>query len=77
VLTDLVMPGLDGRSLSRHVLVERPRAKVVFMSGYTEHAQIKNAALGPDDLVMQKPFSAQTLSETLRHALCPAEISEL
>jgi two-component system cell cycle sensor histidine kinase/response regulator CckA len=69
VLTDLVMPGLDGRSLSRQVLVEQPKAKIVFMSGYTEHAAIKNAELSSDDLVMLKPFSAETLSETLRHAL--------
>jgi len=70
LLTDLVMPGLDGRSLSRQVLVERPQAKVIFMSGYTQHAAIQNAALGADDLVLQKPFTAQKLSETLRHALC-------
>ena len=69
LLTDLVMPGMDGRALSRHVLAEKPTAKVVFMSGYTEHAALRNAALGPEDLFVQKPFSAQVLSETLHHAL--------
>ncbi|HEY1558227.1 MAG TPA: ATP-binding protein [Kofleriaceae bacterium] len=70
LLTDLVMPGgLDGRSLSKHVIAKQPRARVVFMSGYTEHAAIKSAALGPDDYFVQKPFSAQVLCETLHRAL--------
>jgi len=69
LLTDLVLPGIDGRALSRHVLVEQPHAKVVFMSGYSEHAALKNAALGPDDYFVQKPFSARVLSETLHRAL--------
>ncbi|HEY1548324.1 MAG TPA: ATP-binding protein [Kofleriaceae bacterium] len=69
LLTDLVMPGLDGRSLSQHVLAGKPSTKVVFMSGYTEHAALKNAQLGPDDHFVQKPFSAQVLSETLQRAL--------
>jgi two-component system cell cycle sensor histidine kinase/response regulator CckA len=70
LLTDLVMPGgVDGRLLSERVLAARPNAKVVFMSGYTEHAAIKSAALGPDDYFVQKPFTAQSLSETLHRAL--------
>jgi two-component system, cell cycle sensor histidine kinase and response regulator CckA len=69
LLTDLVMPGgIDGRTLSRRVLAKRPQTKVVFMSGYTEHAALKHAALGPDDYFVQKPFTAQTLSETLHRA---------
>ena len=69
LLTDLVMPGIDGWSLSQRVIVEKPRVRVVFMSGYTEHAALKNAGLGPDDFFVQKPFSAQVLCETLHRAL--------
>jgi hypothetical protein len=70
LLTDLVMPGgIDGRLLSQHVVAAKPEAKVVFMSGYTEHAAIKSASLGPDDYFVQKPFTAQSLSETLHRAL--------
>jgi two-component system cell cycle sensor histidine kinase/response regulator CckA len=68
LLTDLVMPNLDGRSLSREVLIERPAIAVVFMSGYTEHAALANAAIGPDELFIQKPFSAQILADTLQQA---------
>jgi FixJ family two-component response regulator len=64
------MPGgLDGRALSRRFVAQRPDAKVVFMSGYTEHAAIKSAALGPRDHFVPKPFSAQVLNETLQRAL--------
>jgi signal transduction histidine kinase/ActR/RegA family two-component response regulator len=70
LLTDLVMPGgVDGRSLSKHMIAEQPQARVVFMSGYTEHAALHNSELGPDDYFVQKPFSAQVLSETLHRAL--------
>ena len=69
LLTDLVMPGIDGRALSQRVLTEKPGIKVVFMSGYTEHAALQTAALGPEDLFVQKPFTARVLSETLHRAL--------
>ena len=69
LLTDLVMPGLDGHALSRRVLADKPDTKVVFMSGYTEHAALSSAGLGPDDHFVQKPFSARVLSDTLRRAM--------
>ena len=69
VLTDLVMPDLDGRSLSVRVLQQRPRTKIIFMSGYTDHAALANAALGPEDLFLQKPFTAQALAETIDQTL--------
>jgi PAS domain S-box-containing protein len=73
VVTDLVMPDLDGRSLSRHVLMQRPDTKIVFMSGYTDHAALANAALGPEDLFLQKPFTAEALAEKLGQALLTRE----
>ena len=70
LLTDLVMPGgLDGRTLSKSVIAEQPRTRVVFMSGYTEHATVRDAELGPDDYFVQKPFTAQVLCETLHRAM--------
>jgi two-component system, cell cycle sensor histidine kinase and response regulator CckA len=70
LLTDLVMPGgLDGRELSRCVLAERPQIKVILMSGYTEHAALNAAALGPCNDFVQKPFSGPRLSETIYRVL--------
>ena len=71
LLTDLVMPQLDGRTLSRRVLAEQPELRVVFMSGHPEHATVAHAALAPEELFLQKPFSAKTLSDTLQRALQP------
>jgi CheY-like chemotaxis protein len=69
LLTDLVMPGIDGRALAARLLRDYPRLKVVFMSGYTEHAAVKTAALGPDDHFIAKPFRVDDLSAALRRAL--------
>jgi PAS domain S-box-containing protein len=68
LLTDLVMPEMDGSSLSKQVRADRPATRVVFMSGYTEHPALHNAALGPEDQFMQKPFTAQVLSEAMQRA---------
>jgi PAS domain S-box-containing protein len=72
LLTDLVMPEMDGRSLSTRVLETRPTTRVVFMSGYTEHPTLHSARIGPEDHFMQKPFTAQVLSETVRRAFTAA-----
>ena len=69
LLTDLVMPGIDGRALATKVLHQWPNTKVLFMSGYTEHAAVKTAKLGPSDQFIEKPFSAVGLSSAIRRAL--------
>ncbi|MFT3698122.1 MAG: PAS domain S-box protein [Kofleriaceae bacterium] len=68
LLTDLVMPGLDGRSLAVEALREHPELKVVFMSGYTEHAAVKTARFEHDHFV-EKPFTSVKLSHVIRRAL--------
>jgi PAS domain S-box-containing protein len=68
LLTDLVMPGMDGRTLGDRLLAHNPRAKVVYMSGHTEHPALQRIELRPHDHFMQKPFTARTLSETVRRA---------
>ena len=69
LLTDLVMPGLDGRALATTLLREHPSLKVLFMSGYSEHAAVKTAALGPDDHFIEKPFGVADLCSAIRRAL--------
>jgi len=69
LLTDLVMPEMDGRSLSQQLLADHPNTRVVLMSGYTEHAALAGARRGPDEHFVQKPFTAQMLCETVRRAL--------
>ena len=69
LLTDLVMPGMDGRALARRLVESRPTTKVLFMSGYTEHPAVKSAAFTADDVLVQKPFTAAELSSAIRSVL--------
>ena len=68
LLTDLVMPGIDGRSLAHQVLATRPRTKVLFMSGHTHHPSVKTA-LGAHEQFLEKPFTSNSLSSAVRTAL--------
>jgi len=68
LLTDLVMPGLDGRSFAVEAMRVRPRLRVVFMSGFTEHVAVKTARFEHDHFV-EKPFTSAKLSQVLRRAL--------
>jgi len=68
LLTDLVMPGLGGVELAVKMRELRPRIRVVYMSGYTEHTA-KAEALGRPEFYVQKPFSLSALSAIARRAL--------
>jgi hypothetical protein len=68
VLTDLVMPGIDGIALASR-LQRQPPVKVLFMSGYSEHAAMRKTALTPGVNFLQKPFTAAELDVVLRRLL--------
>jgi CheY-like chemotaxis protein len=69
LLTDVVMPGMNGKELFTLLKKEHGELKVLCMSGYT------NDVIGPDSLIddgihfIQKPFSADALSQKIREAL--------
>jgi two-component system cell cycle sensor histidine kinase/response regulator CckA len=69
LLTDLVMPGIDGRELASEAVRVRPSLRVLFMSGYTEHVAIHTHQLSPDEHFVEKPFTASMLASSLRRAL--------
>jgi two-component system cell cycle sensor histidine kinase/response regulator CckA len=69
LLTDIVMPGMDGRTMAIQALESRPGLRVLYMSGYTEHPTVKGAALGPMDHFIQKPFTMQQMADAVRGAL--------
>jgi len=69
LLTDVVMPGMNGRELANRLLELQPRLKLVFMSGYTADL-IGNHGLLDDRIhFLQKPFLLRDLSGKLREAL--------
>ena len=69
LLTDVMMPGLSGSELAAIVLEGRPRLKVLFMSGYTDTAVIRNGVLGSDAFFLQKPFTPSSLTQKIREIL--------
>ena len=72
LLTDVVMPGLDGDELAERVLAERPETAVLFMSGYTEREAIRRGAAEGDVAFIEKPFRPQELVEKV-HAVLGGE----
>ncbi|MBZ5655578.1 MAG: response regulator [Acidobacteriia bacterium] len=69
VLTDVVMPGMNGRELARHISAQRPDLRVLFMSGYTENEIGHNGMLDAGINLLQKPFSLPALKDKVREIL--------
>jgi two-component system cell cycle sensor histidine kinase/response regulator CckA len=69
LLTDVLMPNIGGRELAERLTQERPRMKVLFMSGYTEQTSLGGEAVGQPAAVLQKPFSMDNLARKIRNVL--------
>jgi len=69
LLTDILMPGMNGGELARLLLLVRPGLRVIFMSGYSTEAINSNGILTPGATFLQKPFSLEELTGRLREAL--------
>ncbi len=69
LLTDVVMPKMNGADLARKVAKLRPEIEVIYMSGYTDDAVVRHGILHEDVHFLQKPVSQHLLSQSLRQAL--------
>jgi PAS domain S-box-containing protein len=69
MLTDVVMPGANGRELAQLVAPLQPEMKVLYMSGYTDDAIVQHGVLGADTPFLQKPFTPVTLARKIREVL--------
>jgi two-component system, cell cycle sensor histidine kinase and response regulator CckA len=69
VLTDLAMPGLRGRQLGETISSCWPGIRVIYMSGFPARRMVDDGALNPNDPFVQKPFTAEQLTRTVREAL--------
>lgn len=69
LLTDAIMPKINGKDLARHARTLRPEIKIVFVSGYTNDILGKDETLPGDMPLLQKPFSQSELLKTVRTVL--------
>jgi two-component system, cell cycle sensor histidine kinase and response regulator CckA len=69
VVSDLVMPEMGGRELATLLRQEAPRLKVLFTSGYTDDAGIRQGALAPGMGFLSKPFTPEALVRKAREML--------
>jgi len=69
LLTDVVMPGIDGKELAERMKNQRPGIKVLYMSGYTDSAIIRHGILEEKMNFLQKPFDPKTLARKVREVI--------
>ncbi|MGC2059658.1 MAG: ATP-binding protein, partial [Candidatus Sulfotelmatobacter sp.] len=69
LLTDVIMPGMNGRELAQRISEIRPQTKVLYMSGYTENVIGHNGTLDAGVRLLQKPFTLRDLKSKVREVL--------
>jgi two-component system, cell cycle sensor histidine kinase and response regulator CckA len=69
LVTDMVMPGMNGRELAARLAELRPEMRVLYVSGYTDDAIIRHFILEPGLAFLQKPFTQKALERKLRELL--------
>ncbi len=69
LLTDVIMPGMNGRELAQRICEIRPNVKVLYMSGYTENVIGRNGMLDDGVRLLQKPFNLRDLKSKVREVL--------
>jgi DNA-binding response OmpR family regulator len=69
LLTDVVMPGMNGRVLAERLAPQNPAMKVLYMSGYTDSFISGHGVLEPGTHLLHKPFTEETLTRKVREVL--------
>ena len=69
ILTDVVMPGMSGRTLADQLATRWPGVRVLYMSGYTDDAIVRHGMLEPGLAYLQKPFRPDALVRKVREVL--------
>jgi CheY-like chemotaxis protein len=69
LMTDVVMPGMNGRELATRVADLRPEAKVLYTSGYTDDAILRHGVLDDTSRFISKPYTQLELTRRVRSIL--------
>jgi len=72
LLADVVMPGMNGKELAARSVKTLPHLKVIFMSGYSDNAVLKNLA-EVSSFYLQKPFTLDALLAKIQEAFATSE----
>jgi PAS domain S-box-containing protein len=75
LVTDVGLPGLNGRQLAEIARQSRPALPVLFMTGYAEKAQERSAFLETGMAMIAKPFLLDEFSEAVRQSMADAQVS--
>ncbi|MCD6727909.1 MAG: PAS domain S-box protein [Solirubrobacteraceae bacterium] len=76
LLTDVVMPGMSGHELARRAIERSPELRVVFMSGHTEDALVRDGARERQLALVQKPFTRDSLLAAVAGALVAGPVGD-
>lgn len=69
LVTDVGLPGMNGRQLAEMAMARSPSLKVLFMTGYAEHARVRANFLNPGMDIMTKPFEFDALAQKIREMI--------
>lgn len=69
LVTDIVMPGMNGPALGRAISEHQPSIKILYVSGYSDNDISAQGVVDPGLVVLQKPFTQQSLSRKVRELL--------
>ena len=75
LMTDIVMPRINGRELAQILEYKRPEMHVLYMSGYTGQALDSSWDLAEGSFFIAKPFSRNDLAQKLKEALAPEVVA--
>src|SRR5690606_36402727 len=73
LLTEVIMPGMNGQDVAERVRVLRPNIRVLFVSGYNEEAVLRHGVLAAGTGFLEKPFSPSVLLDRVRSILSEAQ----
>jgi len=69
LLTDVIMPGMNGREIAESICASRPETKVLFMSGFTDQVLARQGGLPAGIELLEKPFTRRALAQRIRQVI--------
>jgi CheY-like chemotaxis protein len=69
LVTDVIMPGMNGKELAVRLKALQPNLKTIYMSGYTDNPVLRRDFQAPEVAYLQKPFTLETLSAKVKEVL--------